>query len=341
VAGLWNYYLVLAEYAQARKLGESLLELAEATKDPASLVAAHWALVETSFWTGDFDTTESHCKQVMNLYDADRDRSLALIYGQDPLVICNAYHSTLLLLTGYPEQAVSRMDECRAHAEELGYPFDLGITLFWAAQFYLIGNEPDRTQKEAAAATALSQEHGFSLILSLAEFYRGWALAHRGELEAGIAGMTNGKAALRDTGARVYGSFAEALLAEALGRAGRIEEAVRLIDEATSLSESKNERFFEAEVHRIKGELLRLGGATESEVTACFRRAIEISRQQRAKLLELRATTSLSRWWQLHGKIAEARQILAGIYSWFTEGFDTKDLKEAKALLDELGWTCR
>jgi serine/threonine protein kinase/predicted ATPase len=341
MAGLWNYYLVLADYAQARKLGEELLVLAGAAQDPPSLVAAHWALVEASFWTGDFDTTESHCQQLVNLYDDDRDCSLALVYGQDPLVICNAYHATLLLLTGYPEQAFSRLEKSRARAEELGYPFDLGITLFWAAQFYLIGNDPERTQKEAAAATALSQEHGFALILSLAEFYRGWALAHRGELEAGIAGMTNGKTALRATGAKVYGSFAEALLAEALGRAGRMEAAERLIDEAISLAESKNERFFEAEVHRIKGELLRLGGATESEVTACFRHAIQISRQQRAKLLELRATTSLSLWWQQHGKIAEAREILAGIYCWFSEGLDTEDLKEAKALLDELGWTSR
>jgi predicted ATPase len=148
--------------------------------------------------------------------------------------------------------------------------------------------------------------------------------------------MHRGLSALRATGAEVYGTFLEALMAEAMGRAARVSEAMNLIHQAIRVARSKEERFYEPELHRLKGELLQIGGSTSSEVASCFQEAIEIARRQGAKSLELRAATSLARLWRDQGKPSEAQQMLAETYGWFTEGLDTADLKEAKALLEEL-----
>jgi predicted ATPase len=202
----------------------------------------------------------------------------------------------------------------------------------------------------------VSTEQGFALDLSQAAILRGWALAEQGQGEEGIAQIRQGLAAWRETGAKLGGPYFLALLAEAYGTGGQVAEGLSVVVEALTVVDKAGERLWEAELYRLKGQLtlqkFQVSGSrfqvppspqhpvpsthVEAEAEACFHKAIEIAQRQQAKSLELRAATSLARLWQQQGKREEARKILAEIYGWFTEGFDTKDLQEAKALLEEL-----
>jgi predicted ATPase len=194
----------------------------------------------------------------------------------------------------------------------------------------------------------LSTEQGFPLFWALGTILRGWALAEEGQREEGIAQMRQGVAAWRATGAELTQPYFLALLAEVYGKVGQTEEGLRVLAEALAQVDKTGERFHEAELYRLKGQLtlqkFQVSGfklqvtnpQVEAEAEECFLKAVDIARQQQAKSLELRTTTSLARLWQSQGKKDEARQLLAEIYGWFTEGFDTKDVQEAKALLTEL-----
>jgi predicted ATPase len=208
------------------------------------------------------------------------------------------------------------------------------------------------TQERAEAAITLAREHGFPQWLGPGTVLRGWALAEQGQSEEGITQIRQGLATHQAVGAGIFHSYFLALLAEAYGKAGQAEDGLAALAEALTVVDKSGERFYEAELYRLKGELLlknsevrsqnsesspqHLAPNTHSEAEACFHKAIEIARQQQAKSWELRATMSLARLWRQQGKTTEARQMLAEIYGWFTEGFDTKDLQEAKALLHEL-----
>lgn len=259
-----------------------------------------------------FEVADSHSQQVVR-YDALR-----------------------LLLLGYPQQALETIEEVLARAHQLQRPFDLGIALLWATQVRLIRGEPLLTIELATALAAVGKEHGFVFLETIAGAFRGWSLCERGEVETGIAEFQEGLAAFRATGTEAYGAFLEVLLVETLARAGKLAEGTKVIDQAISFAESKDERFYEPELYRLNGELLQSAGANADEVTSWFQRAIETARRHGTKYLELRAVMSLARLLQQLGENTEAQQMLSEIYSWFTEGFDTRDLKEAKALLDEL-----
>ena len=183
----------------------------------------------------------------------------------------------------------------------------------------------------------LSREQDFAFYLAMGTILRGWALSEQGQGKEGIARMRQGIAAHRATGAELVQSYFLALLAEGYGKVGQIEEGLTVLAEALDVVNKNGERFYEAELYRQKGEfVLALSGENRSEAETYFRQAIDIASQQSAKSLELRAVMSLSRLLQKQGNKQEARRILANIYSWFTEGFDTADLKEAKALLEEI-----
>jgi predicted ATPase len=196
-------------------------------------------------------------------------------------------------------------------------------------------------QERTEAAIALSTEQGFAIWLAASAYWRGWVLAEQGQGEEGIAQIRQGLAAWRETGAELSWHYLLGLLAEAHAKMGQVKEGLAAIDEALEAMPTSG-RFWEAELYRLKGELLLKdeGGGMKDEVEAkaeeCFRQAIEVAQRQGAKSLELRATVSLGRLWQSQGKQEEAHRMLVEIYGWFTEGFDTTDLKEAKALLEEL-----
>lgn len=262
------------------------------------------------------------------------------------------YEALALCHLGYPDQALKRAEETLALAQELSHPFTLVFALYYTAFLHRLRREVQAVQERVEASLCIAMERGFALFQAFGTVLRGWALAERGQIEEGIAEMQKGLTAWRDTGAELVLPEFFFSLAEAYGNAGQTKEGLRLVAEALTRVERTGERKFEAELHRLKGELLLSqvaptpgGSGQAAEVEAdrccheaerCFQRALEVAHRQCAKSWELRAAVSLSRLWQSQGKREESRKLLGETYGWFTEGFDTADLREARALLDAL-----
>jgi predicted ATPase len=273
----------------------------------------------------------------MALYDAQQHHALAFRYGIDPGVFFLSYAARPLWLLGFPDQARASIREALILARTLVHPFSLAFALHWAATTHQLRREAPASQEQAEVSMAFSREQGFAQWVPGGTILRGWALTEQGQMEEGIAQMRQGMTAWQATGAEVDRPYYLALLAEVYGKAGQAEAGLHILAEALAVMDAIEERYCEAELYRLKGELL-LGRAAEHHVEAetCFHQALDVARRQQAKSWELRAAISLSRLWQRQGKRAEARELLAPIYGWFTEGFDTADLQEAKVLLEEL-----
>jgi class 3 adenylate cyclase/predicted ATPase len=360
LGGLWQISLVQADYQAACELGEQLLSIAQRVQDPAFLLAAHRALGEPLFLMGELTLARTHLEQGIALYNRQQHRTLVfLMSGVDPGVMCLNFAANILWHQGYPAQALRRSHEAIMLAQELSHSFSLADALFFAAELHQSRREWQQTQERAEAAMTLSSEQGFALWLAGSTIYRGWVLTERGQIEEGIVKICQGMADWRTTGAEVHRPLYLGLLAEAYGKAGQAEEGLAALAEALKTVDNTGGHFYEAELYRLKGELLLAQeGKSQNakvknqkseilepksqilephlEAEACFHKAIDIARHQQAKSLELRATVSLVRLWQQQGKRTEAHQMLSKIHNWFTEGFDTKDLREAKALLAEL-----
>jgi len=350
--GLWGFYEMRADLQTARELGKQLLDLAQHQHDPALLLQGHRALGDTLFWLGEFVPARAHLEQGMALYDPQQHRSHAFRYGQDPGMGCRGYAAWVLWMLGYPDQALKRSHEALTLARELSHPFTLAFALHFGAHLHQLRREWQVVQERAKALMALSVEQGFALWAARGTLWQGWALAAQGQVEEGIAQIRQGLAAERTTGTELRRQYWLALLAEACGQMDQIEEGLTALSEALAMVQKNGERFWEAELYRLKGQLLlgvrdqrseigdhflsAVSDTLHSSPEECFRQAVDIARRQNAKSLELRATLSLSRLLQKEGRSEEARGNLSEIYNWFTEGFDTPDLQEAKALLDAL-----
>ena len=251
--------------------------------------------------------------------------------------MCRGFAAWPTWMLGYSDQALHGINEALSQAQELNHPFSLALALHYFAFLRQFRQEVQGVQERAEALIGLSTEQRFPLWLAHGTILLGWARALQGEGAEGIAQMHQGLVAYRGTGSELHRPYFLSLLAEAYGEAGQPEEGSTVLAEALALVDKTGERHWEAELHRRKGELLLMQQRQKvGEVEECFRQALDIARRQQAKSLELRAAMSLSRLWQQQGKQEQARQMLADIYGWFTEGFDTADLKEAKALLQEL-----
>jgi class 3 adenylate cyclase/predicted ATPase len=354
--GLWVFHFVRAELQTARELGEQFLRLAQNAQDRVLLLEAHHLLGTTLFHLGELTSAQTHFEQSIALYDPQQHRSLALLYGQDPAVVSLTYVALILWLSGSLDQALKKSHEAFTLAQDLGYPHTLAFALDLAAVLQQHNRKGQAVHERAEALSGLSTEQGFALFLARGIFFQGWALAERGRREEGIVQMRQGLATSQATGADLWQPYFLALLAEACGKIGQTEEGLTLLTEVLAAVHKTGERWCEAEVYRLVGELsLRRGERetgrageeekiahspihpfTHSSPEECFLKAIEIAQRQQAKSLELRATTSLARLWQQQGKRHEACNTLSEICSWFTEGLDAKDLQEAKALLQEL-----
>lgn len=351
--GLFRFHFGRAEFRIARELGKQLLRLAQSVQDSALLIEAHRALGATLYFLGELVSALAHEEQGIALYDPQQHRSHALLYGQDPGVACLSWAAWALLSLGYPDQALKRVHEALTLAQELSHPLSLAFALQFASTLHLRRGEGQASQERAEAVIVLSTKQGFPQWLAVGTFQRGCALSEQGQREERIAQMRQGLAAFRATGAELERTNHLAVLAKAYGKVGQVEEGLTVLAEALAQANKTEERYWEAELYRLKGELtlqkFQVQGSKfqvtnpqsptpnpQTEAEACFLNAIEIARRQQAKSLELRATGSLARLWQQQGKKDEARQLLAEIYGWVTEGFDTKDLQEAKALLGEL-----
>jgi predicted ATPase len=372
ILGLRTFYHVQGKPQIARELAEQLVPLAQKAQEPALLVLAHRALGATLFILGELTAARSHLEQSILLYDSQRHRSDAVLYGQDPGVLGGGYLAWTLWHLGYPTQAQERGREALAVAQELARPASLATALANVLCVHLYLREEDLARERAEMAISLSIEQAIPTWNAVGAMGHGWVLAQQGQVEEGIDEMQQGLAAYRITGAELQRSFYLALLAEAYGKAGQTEEGLTVLAEALAMVDKTGERFYEAELYRLKGELSLQSRSPKSEVTnpqppipstqaevereaeGYFQKAIEIARKQGAKSLELRATTSLVRLRQqqatqyasrntqheTRAKLNAARNILSEIYNWFTEGFDTKDLQEAKALLAQLEEDC-
>jgi class 3 adenylate cyclase/predicted ATPase len=335
--GLWYFYLVRAEFQTARELAEQLLTVAQCVPDPTLLLVAHRVLGQTLASLGELPAAHVHLEQGIALYDPQQHHALALQYGQDPGVICRAWAALTLRLLGYPDQALESITVSLTLAQDLAHPYSLAYALMWAAVVHQFRREQRAAQARAEELLALAREQGFAHWVAAGTIWQGWVQSEQGQRTEGIAQMRQGVAGWRASGVELWRPYFLALLAEAYGNGGQAEEGLRVLGEALAAVEKTGERFYEAELYRLQGELwLRRVGSDALQAETCFQHALDIARSQHAKSLELRAATSLSQLWQKQGKRTEAHALLAPIYGWFTEGFDTADLQEAKALLEEL-----
>jgi predicted ATPase len=335
--GLRVFYHLRADFQAARELGEQCLRLAQRQRDPALLLEAHRALAPTLYCLGELAPARMHLEQAMALYDPQQHRSHAFLYGENPRVSCCSYAAWVLWGLGYPDQALQRSHEALALAHELAHPHSLAYALFYDAVLYGFRRENQGAQARAETLMGLSTDQEFALWVARGMILRGWVLTVEGQGEEGMAQMRAGLAAYQATGATLLQPYWLALLAEMYGKVAQAEEGLTALAEALALVHKTGERWWEAELHRLQGELLLMPALPdEQQAAACFRQALAVARHQQAKSLELRAATSLARLWQGQGKRAAARELLAPTYGWFTEGFDTADLQEAKALLAAL-----
>jgi class 3 adenylate cyclase/predicted ATPase len=361
--GLRSFYLVRAELQTAHELGEQLLLLAQSVQDSDLLLEAHVALANTFFFLGEVAPAREHAEQGISLYDSQKHRSHAFLYGLDPGVFCLSRAAHALWLVGYPDQALKKNQAAVTQARGVPHPSGLAYALGNAAWFHQFRREGRAAQERAEEQIALSTEQRFPFLLAWGMILRGWALAEQGQGEEGVAQTHQGLAASRVTGAEAVRPYLLTLLAEAYGGRGQAEEGLKVLAEALEAEHKGGEHYYEAERYRLKGELVLLSKTSlgqvkdksrasqnksavtdpqsltpdpQGEAEACFLKAIDIARRQSAKSLELRAVMSVSRLWQQQGKKKQAHKMLSSIYNWFTEGFDTKDLQEAKTLLGEL-----
>ena len=336
--GLWSFYVARAEHKTAHELAEQLLRLAQSQHDSALLLEAHHAMGHILVQLGGPAPVRTHLEHGSALYDAQQHHSLAFSYGSfDPGVACLSYMAWALWLLGYPEQALQRSHEALSLAHDVSHPFSLAYALDFAAVLHQLRREGQADQERAEAVIALSTEQGFPQFLAMGTIFRGWALAQQGHEAEGLSQIHEGLATWQAMGVELWRSHFLALLAAAYGKDEQVENGLTTVAEALAFVERTEERFYEGELHRLKGELLlQQSHEQQSDAAACFQHALDIARQQEARSWELRAATSLARLWQQQGKTTEARNLLTPVYDWFTEGFDTADLKDAKALLEAL-----
>jgi predicted ATPase len=324
---LWGFHFTRAKHQAAQAMAEQLLDLAQRQSDPVLLLRAHHALGQTLFHLGAFAPARTHLEQVITLSDPHQHETPPH----------TARLASVLGILGYLDRAMQQTQEALTMARAQAEPFSLVFTLLLSTQLHDRYREWQTVQAHAEAMLALATEHGFARFVAHGIFSRGRVLAVHGQHSKGIAQMRQGLADLRATGTALGMPTFLARLGEAYGQAGQVDQGLRLLTEALALADTTGERAGEAELHRLYGELrLRQAVPDAPAAAACFQQALAVARHQQARVWELRAAMSLCRLWQQHGKRAAAYELLAPIYGWFTEGFDTPDRLEAKALLSKL-----
>ena len=358
-------YLWRGEPQTACELGMQCLRIAQRSQDLDLLLGAHGILGWNLLFLGELVSARTHTEQSIALYDPQQHRALAFVYGQDfgaAGLSCAAY---ILWDLGYPDQALARITQARLLAEELGHPYSLAMTLYHSGKIYRSRHEPHFAREYAEACMTLSVEQGFPQFLAVSTLEKSWAISEQGQGGDHIPQMRQILTSLQAVGMKGMVSSYLVLLAEMYEKERRVEEGLTLLAEALALANQTDHGWGKPELYRLKGTLTLQSktsleqvsdksqtGQDKSEVTnpqhptpstqaeaeaeACFLKAIDIAQKQQAKSWELRASTSLARLWQSQGKTAEAHKLLSDVYNWFTEGFDTKDLQEAKALLESL-----
>ncbi len=335
--GLWINVLCVGRAAEALDWVKQMLHTAEVTKDPDLILASHMAAADNYFWLGELEKSRQHADTVFALYDAKRHRHLADLLNHDPKTLMGVFAAHATWMLGYPDQAAQISDMKDDHARERNHPFDLGWTLTTGATMFLYRRETERLRQHIAEGERVAREHGVPFIWNvLAPCFYGMAAIQSGEAEAGIPLLQTGVSLWDQSGGKNY-AYMKSVLAEGLALTGDVDGALRLIDEQIAQIEMPGwqEKSHYAEILRLKGWMLTLKD-DDRAAEKYFLASIKWAQKQHAKSWELRTATSLAQLWQKQGKPEPARALLAPVYHWFTEGFDTRDLHDAKALLDTL-----
>jgi DNA-binding SARP family transcriptional activator/predicted ATPase len=339
--GLGAFYGHQAQYQAAREVYDQIFALASASGDPELMMLAYWGPAYLLVQRGEFLSARSNVEKALQVYDPHKHQRLITIFTLDMGVSCLSWLSFALFFLGYPDQALKRSGEAIALARQIGHPFSLAFALSVASILRGCALDAQGTQELAEEAIAICSEKGFLYWLGVAMVYRGLGLAWQGKYNEGFSQMREGDRIWRESGAEIGLSEYLISLAEVLGNAGQVEQGLGVLEEAFEKIIKSGETVFEAEIYRVKGELLiMLSHENRDKAEACFREAIAITHKQQAKILELRATTDLSSVLARQGRRSEARQLLEAIYGWFTEGFETRDLRFASRLLRELSEEC-
>ncbi|HEY7491627.1 MAG TPA: adenylate cyclase, partial [Candidatus Tectomicrobia bacterium] len=335
LVGLWRFYVTRPQFHTAREFGDTVLRLAH--HDSALSVVAHYAPGLPWFYLGALPAARQHQEESIARCTPDQHHALVVRMGPDLSVASRATAAVTLWLLGYPAQALAHIHEALMLAHALAHPYSLAFARLLAARVSQLRRDVQTVHEQTEAAIVLSTEQDFTQWVAMGTILRGWALAMQGQGEEGMVQVRQGTAAWQVTGSTLFVPYYCTLLAEVAADLGHMEDGLQALAEAHTLVEQHEERWWEAEVSRLRGVLLLRQTVTQQEMAeACYQQALDIARRQQAKSLELHAAMSLARLWQQQGKRVEARALLAPIYGWFTEGFDTADLQEAKALLAEL-----
>ena len=341
--GLRTFYFVRADYAKAHELADRCLLSARQTNEEILLAHASYALGEIELIEGALTSARRHLTDASALHNPHQPRPSAFLYGHDSGVASLALLGLAEWLLGYPHQARQSSQQAITLAQELDHNNSVAFSLFFAACLHQLCGDIAIATEQTQAAIRLTAEQEIPIWQTFSIGLQGWIATHQGAVEEGLSQIQQSLVTLESLGSLAGHTLLLRLLADGSTIANRLTAGLEAITTAFESSHRTGEQFFKAELYRLKGELLLLSppeGAedkSQTEAEACFQQALEIARQQEAKSWELRSAISLGRLWQKQGKVEEAREVVATVYDWFTEGFDTKDLQEAEALLISLG----
>jgi serine/threonine protein kinase/predicted ATPase len=336
--GLCLFRIARGEIQTGLNLADQLLGLAQDAQDPGLLLQAHYAQGRVHTFLGDWTSAKTHLEQAIACYDRRQHHSHAFLFGgHDPCVSSLCFAALSHWMLGYPEQAFQKGQEALALARELGHTTSVGHAKLLVALLHQYRRDVTETLELAEELERLAADQGLLFYLAAAKVLRGWALVERGRNEEGMAQIRQGFDLGGPTRAHMR-SHSLAIFAEAWSKEGNFAEGLAVLATALEEAEQNGIRFYEPELHRLKGEfLLAHHPANPTEAEACFHQAVAIARRHQARSLELRATMSLARLWRRQGRRDEARAVLAAVYETFTEGFTTPDLVDAAALLKDEG----
>jgi class 3 adenylate cyclase/predicted ATPase len=346
--GLWVCHFIRADLVKAHNLGVQLLELAERThrnetadqarQRTGHLIEAHRALGQTMLYSGRFVASRAHFERGFSLYNPKLHSSLIEIHGIDPGIVCLSYLGYLLWFLGCPDQAREYSKQALSNAETMRHPFTLAFALAFRAYLCQHVRDVEGTRDHAERTMAVASEHGFLHWKHQATILRGWALAELGQIDDGLNQIRAGLEAYEATESGLACPWFRSLLADAYAKANRPDAALRALDDSLTSTQRTGERFFLAEIYRLQGEitLAHRGVEAAGETEACYKRSLEVCREQEALAWELRTAVSLARLWRDVGKPQDAADLLASVHSRFRQGFDTSDVKEAALMMGDL-----
>jgi predicted ATPase len=335
--GLWNFDTVAARHLKAKGIASELVRFAEQQPETGPRIAAHSALGTTYALIGAWSSAHESFEKCIGLYDMEKHASLGLEYAEDPCVGALIMDSLSLWNLGYSDKAVESMNRAVDLAEKIRHAASIGFALCCAPMLHYFLRNPEKALSAAQDGVTFAEKTNQPVYGSVSRIFRGWALSSLGTAGEGIEEIRSGIDQFRATGSELFMTCYQCVLCEAYRTAHRFDDASKVAHAGLQFAENRGEGFREAELHRLKGLILLsqdnedLTGAEEH-----FARALEVARNQQSRSMELRISTDLASLWHRQGKAKQARELLAPIYNWFTEGFNTPALKNAKALLDSL-----